>query len=231
MPVSLARSLSVCRCRCLWCPFWVPRLLVGQYQLIETALHPGALIGIKYRYRPSGDWDHLLQGHPELTLSLSSPRKPDSYDILHLVPSIPSLSPPTDVNGSASGFGFGFEDLPSDHEELFFLNSSADRVDLERRKKRRKLQDERDQRVRERLLQQGDGDAGDGEAGIEGSHDDGDDKEVRVPPPTPFATPSESQNTLTRKEEMIATASPAATAPLRDQPTHVPPAHDPLALD
>jgi hypothetical protein len=34
--------------------------------------------------------------------------------------------------------------------------------------------------VRERLLQQGDGDAGDGEAGIEGSHDDGDDKEVRA---------------------------------------------------
>jgi hypothetical protein len=114
----------------------------------------------------------LLRGHPELTLSLSSPRKPDSYDILHLVPSIPSLSPPTDVNGSASGFGFGFgfEDLPSDHEELFFLNSSAERTDLERRKKRRKLQDERDQRVRERsLLQRDDDDRG--RALEEGDHD------------------------------------------------------------
>ncbi|KWU43671.1 hypothetical protein RHOSPDRAFT_34819 [Rhodotorula sp. JG-1b] len=110
----------------------------------------------------------------------------DRYDILHLVPSIPSLPPPAPTRdegsstlpkvGSGSGSGFGFEDLPSDHEELFFLNSSADRADLERRKKRRRLQDERDQRVRERLLQQqGDGHAGGGEA--ENHNDDDDDDE------------------------------------------------------
>ncbi|GAA5866658.1 hypothetical protein JCM3774_001949 [Rhodotorula dairenensis] len=116
-------------------------------------------------------WSGLVQLHhrgaaADLVLDTTAEQREvitDRYDILHLLPSVPSLPPtaaaPTpDPYPACTCSGAGFEDLPSDHEELFFLNSTEDRNDVARRKKRRRLEFEREARVRERIHQDGDDD-------------------------------------------------------------------------
>ncbi|GAA5890893.1 hypothetical protein JCM6882_008848 [Rhodosporidiobolus microsporus] len=85
----------------------------------------------------------------------------DRYDLLHLLPSLPShlphpapvFSSTTPANTSTSDPPAppspGFSDLPSDHEELFYF-SPVERADLEKRKKRRRMDEEREERVRQR---------------------------------------------------------------------------------
>lgn len=80
----------------------------------------------------------------------------------------------SDNDPACTGARSGFDDLPSDHEELFFLNSNADRADVARRKKRRRLELERDARVRERLHQDGDADRNGSAAANQGGNGDGD---------------------------------------------------------
>ncbi|GAA6035256.1 hypothetical protein JCM8097_008787 [Rhodosporidiobolus ruineniae] len=82
----------------------------------------------------------------------------DRYDLLHLLPSLPShLSFPhpaptpslstSDPPPAARSPSPGFSDLPSDHEELFFF-SPAERLEVERKKKRRRVEEERERRVK-----------------------------------------------------------------------------------
>ncbi|POY73903.1 hypothetical protein BMF94_3074 [Rhodotorula taiwanensis] len=81
----------------------------------------------------------------------------DRYDLLHFlssIPPIPRLAPPDPAQMATQSSGF--DDLPSDHEEMFFLNSRADRAEVERKKKRRRLEEERERRVRERMKEDGD---------------------------------------------------------------------------
>lgn len=72
-----------------------------------------------------------------------SPR--NSYDILHLLPSAltlpsPSSEPPQNPRG--------FTHLPSLHEDLFFLTPS-ERALVAHKERRRKMEKEREERVRE----------------------------------------------------------------------------------
>ncbi|GJN91873.1 hypothetical protein Rhopal_004898-T1 [Rhodotorula paludigena] len=74
----------------------------------------------------------------------------DRYDILHLLPSLPpdtTTATPTATPAHPRSPSPGFSDLPSDHEELFYF-SPAERIELERRKKRRRLEVEREERLR-----------------------------------------------------------------------------------
>ncbi|GAA5979923.1 hypothetical protein JCM10908_001466 [Rhodotorula pacifica] len=103
----------------------------------------------------------------------------DRYDILHLLPSIPqssnaSTSTPTSRTAPPFELSSGFDDLPSDHEELFFLNSKTEREDIERRKKRRRIEEERERRVRERMRQDGE------REGFEGAETEGDEPPTEI---------------------------------------------------
>ncbi|GAA5974070.1 hypothetical protein JCM11641_008245 [Rhodosporidiobolus odoratus] len=74
-----------------------------------------------------------------------------SYDLLHLLPTLPSTYPsrPT-ISAITQGdpdLERGFDFLPSEHEELFFF-TPQERVELERKKKRRKVEEGREERVR-----------------------------------------------------------------------------------
>ncbi|GAA5824850.1 hypothetical protein JCM3770_001143 [Rhodotorula araucariae] len=68
----------------------------------------------------------------------------DRYDILHLLPSLPPRAP---TAPSSSSGRRGFSSLGSTHEEAFFF-TPAERAALERTAARRRLEDERDARVR-----------------------------------------------------------------------------------
>ena len=71
-----------------------------------------------------------------------------SYDMLHLLPSLPyppQYSPSTPISSSSS-----WDDLPSDLEDTFFLSGDEDLEVYEREKKRRWLEVLRDDRLREK---------------------------------------------------------------------------------
>ncbi|GAA5939910.1 hypothetical protein JCM3775_007146 [Rhodotorula graminis] len=67
----------------------------------------------------------------------------DRYDILHLLPSFP----PPPAPDAASSTSRGFDSLPSTHEESFYF-TPAERTAIERKTRRRQLEDEREARVR-----------------------------------------------------------------------------------
>ncbi|GAA5887565.1 hypothetical protein JCM5296_002620 [Sporobolomyces johnsonii] len=82
----------------------------------------------------------------------------DRYDILNLLPSLPphlasrlasssSLPPPLRTRTPSPALSAGFSDLPSDHEELFYFDE-LERDEIARKKKRRRMDDERTERVR-----------------------------------------------------------------------------------
>lgn len=65
------------------------------------------------------------------------------YDVLNLLVSLPSPSPPTSPTPSSEG---GFTDLGSDAEEMFYF-APTERDQVQREKKRRKLDSDQEKRM------------------------------------------------------------------------------------
>ncbi|KAK4058223.1 hypothetical protein OIO90_000962 [Microbotryomycetes sp. JL221] len=107
----------------------------------------------------------LIKGHEALARQTEDPTAPgtrlikwsgqtdheqpvwiDKYDALNLLPTLPfslEQSPPSPAPSST-----GFSDMPSDSEELFYFDQQT-REDIARDKKRRRLERERDERIRQ----------------------------------------------------------------------------------